>query len=283
MISVVAVLAVGATGAFFSDTETSSGNTFAAGAIDLTVDNTSYYNGVYNPETSWIQKDLESDNWFFNFLDLKPEDMGEDTISLHVANNDSYLCADVTLTSDNDNGVVEPEGEDGDTTPGDEFGVGEGELASAVNFIWWADDGDNVLEVGEDTLPGGPLGALGVGNTANVTLADSQTNIWGDANNILPANSIRYIGKAWCFGDIALTPVAQDGQGPVGTPGQNDSNGPDQRGAGFTCDGSGLNNITQTDSMTADISFRAIQSRNNTGFVCSQPEVIDLQPGDGEG
>ena len=35
----------GATGAFFSDTETSQGNTFTAGAIDLLVDNESYYNG----------------------------------------------------------------------------------------------------------------------------------------------------------------------------------------------------------------------------------------------
>ena len=36
--------AYGGTGAFFNDTETSTGNTFAAGAIDLKVDNTSYYN-----------------------------------------------------------------------------------------------------------------------------------------------------------------------------------------------------------------------------------------------
>ena len=49
MIAVVAIIAVGATGAFFSDTETSTGNTFAAGAIDLGVDNTSYYNGQPNP------------------------------------------------------------------------------------------------------------------------------------------------------------------------------------------------------------------------------------------
>jgi predicted ribosomally synthesized peptide with SipW-like signal peptide len=47
------VLAIGLTGAFFSDTETSTGNTFQAGAIDLKVDNTSYYNGVFNPATSW--------------------------------------------------------------------------------------------------------------------------------------------------------------------------------------------------------------------------------------
>lgn len=38
----VAAIVVGATGAFFSDTETSSGNTFAAGTLDLTVDGGSW-------------------------------------------------------------------------------------------------------------------------------------------------------------------------------------------------------------------------------------------------
>ena len=42
MIVFVGGLIIGATGAFFSDTETSTGNTFAAGAIDLKIDNTSY-------------------------------------------------------------------------------------------------------------------------------------------------------------------------------------------------------------------------------------------------
>src|SRR5690242_12142155 len=42
----VGAMAWGATGAFFSDTETSSGNTFTAGAIDLKVDSTSHYNGM---------------------------------------------------------------------------------------------------------------------------------------------------------------------------------------------------------------------------------------------
>src|SRR3989338_3085224 len=125
MIVFVGAVVIGATGAFFSDTETSTGNTFTAGAIDLGVDNHSYYNGVLNPETTWrIDYDLSDENGhqFFNFEDLKPGDWGEDTISLHVKNNDAWLCADVTLTSDNDNGLTEPEGDDGDETPGNEEG-----------------------------------------------------------------------------------------------------------------------------------------------------------------
>lgn len=274
----VAVLAfVGATmaglsGAFFTDTETSTGNTFTAGAIDLGVDNTSYYNGVLNDETTWaIDWDISTTEiaggpstdvvrQFFNFTDLKPGDWGEDTISLHVKNNDSYLCADVTLTSNDDNGVNEPEGEDGDTTDG----AGAGELAGAVDFYWWADDGDNVYEVGEELLPAGSLGALAVGETATVALADSQTNIWGES--VLPGDSVRYVGKAWCFGNSDFVPYPEGNTDPTVRP--------------VICDGSQEDNMTQTDSMTADISFYAVQSRNNAGFVCGgsniPPVVSDM-------
>ena len=71
-IAAVGVVAFAATQAFFSDTETSVGNTFAAGAIDLKIDNTSYALdsnlgvGVSNPQgtlvasknTSWTLRDL---------------------------------------------------------------------------------------------------------------------------------------------------------------------------------------------------------------------------------
>ena len=128
-----AVIATGATGAFFSDTETSTGNTFAAGAIDLKVDNDSYYNrnqctyiqatttpGFYwqgsssypisgTPcTTSFGLSDLDNGLLFFNFTDLKPDDEGEDTISLHTQ-NDAYACMEVSLTSNDDISSTEPE------------------------------------------------------------------------------------------------------------------------------------------------------------------------------
>lgn len=45
MLVFVGAVVVGGTGAFFSDTETSTGNVFTAGAIDLTVDSEAHYNG----------------------------------------------------------------------------------------------------------------------------------------------------------------------------------------------------------------------------------------------
>src|SRR5690349_21504060 len=100
--------AAGSTGAWFSDTEASAGNAFTAGAIDLKIDNTSYYNGLANAGTSWESTDLTNQK-FFDFGDVKPGDTGEDTISLHVDTNDAYLCADVTLTSNKDNDCTTPE------------------------------------------------------------------------------------------------------------------------------------------------------------------------------
>jgi len=271
MIAIVGVAVAGATGAFFSDTETSTGNTFSAGAIDLLIDNSSYYNGEVSEGTSWYQPvNLEDGvHFFFNFGDLKPGDWGEDTISLHIDNNPAWLCSNFTLTSNDDVSSIEPELGDGDDedVPDD---LWDGELAQAITFIWWADDGDNVLEDDEDVISEGPLGSAPQNVPVVVTLADSTNNIWnGEANSPLIATGTpRYIGKAWCFGEITLNKVTQDESGDQINP-------TGEQGPGFTCNGAGLDNRTQTDTVTADISFYAVQSRNNGDFVCgeiSQPE-----------
>ena len=76
LLSVVTILFIGgalaasSTGAFFSDSELSSGNTFSAGAIDLKIDNHSYYNGFLNAGTTWELTDMTIQK-FFDFPDLK--------------------------------------------------------------------------------------------------------------------------------------------------------------------------------------------------------------------
>ena len=273
LLGIVGVVAVGLSSAFFSDTETSQGNTFVAGQIDLGIDNHSFYNGVLNPGTTWrVDYDL-SDNpprQFFNFGDVKPGDWGEDTISLHVKDNEAWLCADVTLTSNDENGLTEPEAEDGDDTSA---GTGAGELAQNINFFWWADDGDNVFETDEETLPGtgGTLGALAINATTSVALADASINIWDGSGPFTATSSTRYIAKAWCFGDISENALPQNAyNGPANN--NNNDNVIDERDGGFICSGApSANNVTQTDSMTANISFYAVQSRNNASFLCSNP------------
>lgn len=263
------IIAAGATGAFFSDTESSIGNMFTAGDIDLQIDNESYYNGVANAGTSWEATDLTIQK-FFDFGDVKPSDYGEDTISLHVGTNDAYVCADITLTSNDDNGINEPESEVDSTD-----GAGNGELASVVEFLWWADDGDNVLEDDESVISEGAIGELPLNEAYPITLADSDENIWTDDEGPIAGNTTYYIGKAWCVGDISSEPVAQDGEtdvlSPAGDSNDNDVSGEPEDG-GIACDGSMLGNESQTDSLTADVSFSAVQARNNGDFQCAQPE-----------
>ena len=261
-------LAVGATTAFFSDQEASVGNTFAAGAIDLKIDNESYYNGILNASTTWKAKDLTIEK-FFDFPDLKPDDYGEDTISLHVDTNDAYMCANVKLTSNNDNGFSEPEALLDSTAD-------IGELAGLVNFLWWADDGDNVLESDEKVISQGPISALGVGGSTTIALADSATNIWTGTPGPMPGEKTHYIGKAWCFGTLGVAKVPQDGKGDAMSPaGNNNGNGKagEPEDGGVTCDGAALGNESQTDSLTADVTFTATQARHNPKFLCVPPVV----------
>lgn len=264
-LSVVGLLLVGATRAFFSDTETSTENRFVAGAIDLLIDNDSYaidwnipgYNNpngsfVASTHTSWTMTDLD-DELFFDFEDLKPGDYGEDTISLHVTNNDAYACMDINLTSTPENGLTDPESAD-DETAGDN----EGELQEELNFVFWADDGDNVFEVGEEQsiIAEGTAGAIFDGSSW--TLADSTKNVWSGTGPLTGSDDLQqayYVGKFWCFGDLAKNPV-EEGVSPI-------------QATGFTCNGEEVGNRAQTDGIYADVNFYAVQARHNTDFTCA--------------
>ena len=255
-ILVVASVVAGGTSAFFGDNESARGNTFAAGEIDLKIDNESYYNGVLNDGTSWALADLNDgqgpgpngEYFFFNFLDLKPNDEGEDTISLHIDTNPAWACMEVAVRDFHDNGCNEPEATDGDITCGDD----EGELQEHINFVWWADDGDNVLEDDENVFYG-PQTLAGL--TLSIPLSDSAGDGLFGSDPLSPDETY-YIGKAWCFGDLTLDPVPS-GQGVDPTV-----------DSGIECDGTELDNLTQTDSVVGDVSFTAYQAFNDTEFEC---------------
>ncbi len=252
-----AILA-GGTGAFLNDSGTSTGNTFATGVVDLKIDNESYTTDewgklVYSSTTSWTLSPLAG-KLFFNFLDIKPGDIGEDTISIHVNNNNAWACMNIKLTATPENGQPDPEVVVDPTT-----GTNDGELQNNLYFAFWADDGDNVYEKNEKIWKQGLSKDLFDGK--NWALADSQTNIW-DGSGPLLGNTVKYIGKAWCFGEMNSTPINQDGKGKVG------NNGPLNRGTGFTCEGQDVGNIVQSDGIKADVSFSVVQSRSNSSFVC---------------
>ncbi|MBI5139500.1 hypothetical protein HZA26_02735 [Candidatus Nomurabacteria bacterium] len=290
----VAALVATATGAFFSDSETSTGNTFTAGAIDLKVDSVQHYNGlvcvsdgeiyVWAPEENvtldvnnqpvlgahdfdaynlahpggypvagsscdgtWTLTDLTNSlHKFWNFTDVKPGDEGENTISLHIDNNPAWACVDVNLTANDDVTCNDPENDAegpavcNNSVPSATF---DGELAQNLKFAAWADDGDNVWETGEPLLfsnQSGPASDVLGGKT--YALADSVTG-----PGPLPGGSTSYIGLAWCAG----TQTVDTGANTI------------------SCDGAGMGNDTQTDSMTADVAFRVEQHRNNPNFLCT--------------
>lgn len=261
-----AALIVGATFAFFSDSETSTGNVLAAGDIDLRIDNTSYVTNssgilVESPATSWTLRDLTVEK-FFNFTDIKPGDIGEDTISIHVGSNNAWVCAAARVIVDSDETCTDPEQTDETGACIVETDGTNGELGDQINFSFWKDDGDNVLEVGETPFLSGPIS--GLNGSGTIALADTSVNSVFGQNVPATGGTTSYIGKAWCFGTLVATPLAQDGvntDGPIA---------PNRVGTGFTCDGSALGNSAQTDKVVGDLQFYAVQSRNNASFTCAQ-------------
>jgi Ca-activated chloride channel homolog len=267
MIIFIGTIAAGATGAFFNDTETSTGNVFTAGGIDLTVDSTQHYNNavcvagangstwqlapgaatttdqypiIGSPCTgTWTATNLGPSFQFFNFADVKPGDQGEDTVSLHLESNPAYACVDIGTTGNNENSLLEPESAAGDTSST------TGELAQEVHVFAWLDNastsnaqiGDNIFQAGEPILQQ-PI-ALSALGTTTLTLAD------GGTGTTLPGGSTTYIGLGWCAGTLT-----------VGT-------------SSWACDGSTMGNEAQTDSATSTVQFRVEQARNNSAFRCS--------------
>lgn len=292
-IAAAGALIVGATFAFFSDSETSTGNTFAAGTLDLKVDSEAHYAGLVctgttstvwaddpddpSPTTrpdlvgnacdgTWVQGNLGPTNKFFNLTDIKPGDNGEDTISLHVIDNDAWGRLVISDPQDLENGCG------GEESSVDANCVTEvdpnGELREALLFRIWLDEGatpgfqgagdategDNIRQGNEPVL------------VAQGTLDDGgeTLNIWQG----LSAYRSSIDGVCDIAGD-------SDGDGQGGTSCQGLAN--DGRLVGDLTYYFGLDwelptstgNNVQTDSLIANMTFDAVQHRNNptqTGF-----------------
>ncbi|KKR11408.1 MAG: hypothetical protein UT39_C0008G0041 [Candidatus Woesebacteria bacterium GW2011_GWA1_39_21] len=263
-LGVVAVVAIVATQAFFSDEETSTGNTFQAGAIDLQVDSKAHYAGLVCVEGHWVQEDQQppttrpdllddpcGGTWnlkdltiekFFEYSDLKPGDDGENTISLHVYNNDAWGCVTINPTLNDDMSSTEPELEAGDTQDTDS--IFDGELAQSMHFRIWSDmcsntglgavPGDNIYQQGCDLLLTEGDGPITPRTWA--LAAPGLPNVFtGAVSAPLIGSNDYYLGVAW---DIPTT----------------------------------VGNKAQTDKYMSDISFKVEQSRHNENFVCPVQE-----------
>lgn len=136
--------------------------------------------------TLWQEKDVEEGDHFWMFGDVKPGDYGTNIISLHAKDNDAWSCLLADNVNDDENDLIEPEADDGDTTFGP---LGNGELADLLEWFFWDDDGDGIYEPlsGETPL---------AGPGAQIDTEIVQMSLTG--------NSTEYVGIAWCAGTQAV-------------------------------------------------------------------------------
>ncbi len=225
-------------GAYLKDAST--GYTFSTKGIDLKIDSVSYYNGQSVPSATWSAKDLNPTvDKFFNFPDVKPGDFGCTTISLHVKNQDAWMCLDFKNFESSEN--VQNEAEYDYDANGDN----DGELAKQTHLFAWLDNGNGKYEPkSEKSLFGdGPK------NSA-VDLLDDKTYTIGDsgAGGSCKPNTTRYVGMCWCAGTISV----------------------DKKYGKITCDPSGMGNESQTDKFNVDMAIRALPVTDKPKYLCSE-------------
>lgn len=240
-IAAVSGLVFGVSRAFFSDTEKSTGNTFTAGELNLLVDSQCQYGGQASDQCgTWQLKDLNpSADRFFNFTDIKPGDWGENTVSLHVVNNDYWACLDFNNFLANGNNSLA--------------------LAHGLNFFFWNDiNGNNIYEPrgGELPLLRNLIGNAGdILNNRTYILADKSTGTPWSGGPLSDSTKTKYLGLAWCAGTITV----------------------DNNTGAIACDGNSLGNDAQNGSLSVDIALRVVQSRNNPNFNCIEGDAYDQE------
>jgi predicted ribosomally synthesized peptide with SipW-like signal peptide len=249
IIVAVSGIVAGATGAFFSDTETSSGNILTAGSIDLTVDSQgSSYNGNNLLGTNFPSKNLDQEH-FFVFEDIKPGDYGVRNISLHAESNSAYACLLIGNKDDQERDLVDPEADAGDTITSD------GELSKELQLFVWEDrDGDQKYEpLSPNFEP--PLMHDGANSNPDSFFDITYEIFFDSTSGIGPLiqNNVRHIVLAWCAGNQSVV--------HNNTPGN------------ITCDGLGMGDGAQTDSFSADVVLYAEQVRNNPNFRCQNVKL----------
>lgn len=182
MIALVAIVAIGATKAYFSDVETSNGNTFTAGTLDLNVD------GGNTNVVKFTVANMSADDQRIGTWKLK-----------NVGSINGYLDLQNIVVTSYENGCVEPESESGDASCANP-GMGEGELQNQVSLskLFWDNDCDGWVGAGETAIFDGKVGTIATGYDTNRSLAagaeqciTGQFNWWnnGPSDNLAQGDS----------------------------------------------------------------------------------------------
>ena len=262
------------TSAYFSDQERLENNTLTAGALDLFVhvdyaeDQGSYAQYSTEPGTfvdgsvvGIEGQEIEGEPLSIQVSDLKPGDSGEGEFCFSIVDNPAYVWMCGELTANDERGQTEPETDD-DSTGGDP-GEGMGELADAMDVVvsYCTADG----EVG-DRILSGSLREVLLALRAGVPLSGD-----GDASAAL-ADRPAFEGVTEPFVDGEPNTAEQCVCFEWVVP-------------------TSVGNEIQTDSITFDFEFYAVQSRHNDGThnPCVEFDTVlttDVGPGvdrDGDG
>lgn len=154
MIILAGSVAIGATKAYFSDVETSNGNTFSAGTLDLNLD---------GGNTNVVK---------FTVSNMSPDDQRIGTWRVrNVGSINGFVDLHNITVTNNENGCVEPESSAGDITC-DNPGPGQGELQNLLSLskLFWDNNCDGWVGAGETTIFDGKVGTIASDYDLNVSL-----------------------------------------------------------------------------------------------------------------
>lgn len=289
MIVFVAAIAASSTGAFFSDTETSTGNTFTAGDIDLQIDSVSHYNGMvctlvggtyhYIPEAN-VTLDVNQQPVAGAAMDAQAE-----WDAYNLANPAQFPTAGSTCSGtwpmgnldENTLGMDEffnfsdiKPGDSGENTISVHVGSNDAWMCASVANIG---DADNTLTEPEnadvdevDDLASGELD----NNLEFFAWTDDGDNVFEVGETALggPVSASSLSATTWALAEGGDTPIEGDSTSYIGLAWCAGDIGSPTPGSPITCDGSVMGNEAQTDSWNADLTFYVEQSRNNPNFQC---------------
>ncbi len=199
-------------------------------------------------DNTWTMTDLGPTNKLFNFGDIKPGDVGENTVSLHISNGDAWGKMVVDVTQDEDGTCVDPEEE----AEGSACTDGKGELRENLDFQVWLDSGVTA-------------GFQGKGNDIG-----EGDNIKQDGEIVLiEPGAVDAGGEEWLITDAILAAYADNGNvlaTGITADGHMTSGVTYYFGIGWELP-SDTGNEAQTDIFESDITFEIEQYENNpVGF-----------------
>ncbi len=173
----VSALTISTTRAYFSDTETSSGNRITAGTLDLDLSGKNEANALF-PDTGILPDETASGTWTVR----------------NAGSVTGYLDLHNISKSSDENGCTEPESSAGDATCTDPEA---GELLNLLNIHLFVDtDNDGVYDDGTDaTIFNGLANDLAANYDQNLSLAADETKYitmvvnWPSSQNDIKAQS----------------------------------------------------------------------------------------------